>query len=196
MIVYVSLIYASREIEIIMLFAGQFGNEAINFALKRWIREERPKEMHGEGYGMPSSHAQFMAFWSVSLTLFMLVRHQPNENSHSWSRHWGNRLIISVASILTAAAVAMSRIYLRYHTEKQVLVGVAAGTVTAVLYYVVTGWARASGLVDYFLERPEIRWLRIRDLVIQEEIVDAGWREWENKRAIARKKKSKVAKKA
>jgi dolichyldiphosphatase len=196
MIVYVSLIYASREIEIILLFAGQFGNEAINFALKRWIREERPKGMHKEGYGMPSSHAQFMAFWSVYLTLFMLVRHQPGEKSNSWSRHWSNRLIISAASMLTAAAVSMSRIYLHYHTEKQVLVGIAAGTCTAVSYYIVTGWARSSGLVDYFLERPEIRWLRVRDLVIQEEIADAGWREWENKRANARKKKSKAAKKA
>lgn len=31
-------------------------------------------EMHGNGYGMPSSHAQFVAFFSVYITLWVFLR--------------------------------------------------------------------------------------------------------------------------
>jgi dolichyldiphosphatase len=42
-IMYVTLMWASREVEIWMMFAGQMACEALNFGLKRWIREERPR---------------------------------------------------------------------------------------------------------------------------------------------------------
>lgn len=42
MIVYVVLIYAQRELEIILALAGQLGCEAINYVLKRVIKEARP----------------------------------------------------------------------------------------------------------------------------------------------------------
>lgn len=42
-VAYVTLIWATREVEIFLMFAGQMGCEALNFGLKRWIREERPK---------------------------------------------------------------------------------------------------------------------------------------------------------
>ncbi|CAG9943265.1 unnamed protein product [Clonostachys rosea f. rosea IK726] len=78
-VVYATLIWSTREVEIGLTFAGQLACEALNFALKRLIKEERPAAMHGKGYGMPSSHAQFVAFWSVSLGLFLLVRHKPSK---------------------------------------------------------------------------------------------------------------------
>lgn len=46
-VIYVTLIWASREMEIAMMFAGQMGCEAFNFALKRLIQEERPKGKQG-----------------------------------------------------------------------------------------------------------------------------------------------------
>lgn len=42
MITYVALIWSTREIEILLMFAGQMGCEGLNWILKRWIREERP----------------------------------------------------------------------------------------------------------------------------------------------------------
>ncbi|KAH0828334.1 hypothetical protein FOPE_01688 [Fonsecaea pedrosoi] len=42
-VVYVTLIWASREAEIFLMFAGQMACEVVNFGLKRLIREERPK---------------------------------------------------------------------------------------------------------------------------------------------------------
>jgi dolichyldiphosphatase len=43
MVVYVTLIYARREIEVILMFIGQLLSELANWILKRIIREERPK---------------------------------------------------------------------------------------------------------------------------------------------------------
>ena len=42
MIVYVALIWSTREIEILLMFAGHLGCEALNWILKRLIKEERP----------------------------------------------------------------------------------------------------------------------------------------------------------
>lgn len=42
-VIYVTLIWASREIEILMMFAGQMACESLNWILKRWIKEDRPK---------------------------------------------------------------------------------------------------------------------------------------------------------
>ena len=39
------------------------------------------------------------------------------------------------------------------------------------------------GLVDGLLEIPPARWLRLKDLVIGEDLVDAGWERWELRRA-------------
>lgn len=39
---YVALIWSTREIEILLMFAGQMGCEGLNWILKRVIKEERP----------------------------------------------------------------------------------------------------------------------------------------------------------
>ena len=41
-IVYTALIWSTREIEILLMFAGQMACEAFNWLLKRYIQEERP----------------------------------------------------------------------------------------------------------------------------------------------------------
>jgi len=42
-VVYATLIWSSREVEILLMFAGQMGCEALNFLLKRIIKQERPE---------------------------------------------------------------------------------------------------------------------------------------------------------
>ena len=42
-IMYVTLIWATREVEILMMFGGQMACEALNWGLKRYIKEDRPK---------------------------------------------------------------------------------------------------------------------------------------------------------
>lgn len=41
-ITYAALTWSTREIEILLMFAGQMGCEALNWGLKRYIKEERP----------------------------------------------------------------------------------------------------------------------------------------------------------
>ncbi|KAK0775823.1 hypothetical protein LTR59_014410 [Friedmanniomyces endolithicus] len=188
-ITYVALIWSTREVEILLMFAGQMGCEAFNWLLKRTIKEQRPPrayirihihfhahpqtgqvicsaeadEMHGKGYGMPSSHAQFVAFFSAFLTLFLLFRHNPHHphasSTHAPTPYW-QRLSLALLSMVSAGAVAQSRVYLYYHTPRQV------------------HWR----WVDEALDTSLARWLRLRDLVVNEDLVDAGWERWELRR--------------
>lgn len=143
---------------------------------------------------MPSSHAQFVAYFSTFLILFMLFRHDPHNHPHASHTHlpipYWQRLVLSVAALAAAAAVAQSRVYLNYHKPRQVYVGVAAGMVCAVMWFAAVGIARRVGLVEQLLELQPLRWARFRDLVIHEDLVDAGWERWESRR---RKKFTKAA---
>ncbi|KAK5404415.1 hypothetical protein LTR06_009562 [Exophiala xenobiotica] len=186
-VTYVTLIWASREVEILLMFAGQMACEALNFALKRLIREERPQQMHGKGYGMPSSHSQFVTFFALSLTLWLLFRHIPTSSTTSYSPSTlSERVLLSLLACMGAGAVAASRVYLNYHTPKQVLVGVAAGAVFAVIWFLFTTLLRRWGLIDWALENWISRKFRFRDLITTEDIQDAGWGRWETRRKARR----------
>ncbi|PIA15169.1 hypothetical protein COEREDRAFT_82157, partial [Coemansia reversa NRRL 1564] len=58
-----SIVFGRREAAGILLLLGQLLNEAFNLVLKLAIREDRPNIQLGDGYGMPSSHSQFMGFF-------------------------------------------------------------------------------------------------------------------------------------
>ncbi|CAH1769725.1 5277_t:CDS:2 [Entrophospora sp. SA101] len=62
MVAYVTIIVSRREVAGINIFIGQSICELFNAILKRWLREKRPTDRLGTGYGMPLSHAQFIAF--------------------------------------------------------------------------------------------------------------------------------------
>ncbi|KID87067.1 dolichyl pyrophosphate phosphatase, partial [Metarhizium majus ARSEF 297] len=195
-IVYTTLILSTREVEIALMFAGQLGCEALNFLVKRLIKEERPRKIHGKGYGMPSSHAQFVAFWSVSLALFLLVRHRPHPQPHgtsnsdsaspSQNRAWSmlERVGLSLLAAAVAAATAWSRIYLNYHTPRQVIVGSVAGVLIALGWFAVTAVARQTGLLAWGLELPIAKLLRVRDLIVSEDVCQAGWEKWERRNKV------------
>jgi dolichyldiphosphatase len=138
--------------------------------------------MHGKGYGMPSSHAQFVSFFSVTLTLFLLFRHVPHPTETHTPFTFGGRVMLSLLALASAGAVATSRIYLSYHTPKQVMVGVAAGAAFAILWFGFTTILRKTGWVEWALETWIARMLRVRDLVVQEDLVDSGWARWVERR--------------
>lgn len=185
-VVYTTLIWSSREAEVALMFAGQLACEALNWCLKRLIKEERPRQMYGKGYGMPSSHAQFVSFFSLYLALFLLFRHQPHPTHTHTPTTFAQRLALSTLALASAAAVAFSRIYLSYHTDKQVLVGCAAGAVFALVWFGFTSWLRRSGWLEWALELGLAKALRFRDLVVEEDLVDAGWARWEERRKLRR----------
>lgn len=132
---------------------------------------------------MPSSHAQFVAFFSVSLTLFLLFRHTPKPSSaYHTPLTLTARALLSLIAVLCASAVAASRIYLNYHTLKQVLVGCGAGAFSAVAWFVVMDLLRRQGWIEWTLDTQGARMLRMRDLVIEEDLAEAGWEKWEARR--------------
>ena len=142
--------------------------------------------MYGKGYGMPSSHAQFVTFFSLSLTLFMLLRHAPAPSTTHTPTSFLERLALSVLACICAGAVAASRVYLNYHTPKQVLVGCAAGAATTIVWFLFTALLRKYGWIEWALENPLARALRMRDLVVTEDLADAGWGRWESRRQARR----------
>jgi dolichyldiphosphatase len=142
--------------------------------------------MNGNGYGMPSSHAQFVTFFTLYLTLFLLLRHVPSPHAPTPSPLC-DRLLLSLLALSCAAVVAASRVYLNYHTPRQVLAGCYAGAVLAVGWFVVTAWLRRNGWVAWGLETDLARMFRVRDLVVEEDLADAGWARWQE--ALRRKGK-------
>lgn len=83
---------------------------------------------------------------------------------------------------LGAAGVAVSRIYLNYHTPRQVLAGCGAGIVCACGWFVLTSLLRRWGVVEWIIDMTVARLLRIRDLLVSEDLAEAGWQRWEDRR--------------
>lgn len=94
--------------------------------------------MYGKGYGMPSSHAQFVAFFAVyfSLWIYLRARHLPTYE----------RVLISATSVVASVAISISRIYLSYHTRLQVACGYSVGVVFALAWFGFTTWLRVTTL--------------------------------------------------
>ena len=133
-----------------------------------------------KGYGMPSSHAQFVAFFSVYLTLFLLFRHSPHPSDTHTPTTLNQRILLAAWSFVFAATVCTSRVYLQYHTVNQVLVGCFVGVFTAVAWFGVTTVARRNGWIQRALESRELMMLRVRDLVVEEDLAESGWERWKN----------------
>jgi dolichyldiphosphatase len=143
---------------------------------------------------MPSSHAQFVSYFAVSLTLFLLLRHNPHAPNTSTTHiptSTFERLALSVLVIAGAAAVALSRTYLSYHTDRQILVGCVVGALFAVFWYLFTAYLRRSGWLDWALDTSIAKFFRLRDLVVSEDLVDAGWERWQQRRSKRSEQKSK-----
>ena len=206
------------------MFLGQLACEALNFLLKRLIKEDRPSSSHattplGKGYGMPSSHAQFAWFWAVAVGLFLMVRHRPVPRPHTLTTskverkdpaladvprayragglraasqsveayahtHWTTtqRAGASAGALVVAALVAWSRVYLGYHSVRQVVAGCVAGAGCGAAWFAVTYVLRETGVLAWGLEMPVARWFRVRDLVVGEDLCQAGWEKWEERR--------------
>jgi dolichyldiphosphatase len=128
---------------------------------------------------MPSSHAQFTAFFAAYLSLFLLARHAPvrGRTPTPWPR--AVRGALALAACAGAALVAASRVVLGYHTVAQTAAGCGAGVVAAGAWFGITAWARRAGWVRWAVGWPVARALRVRDLLPEEDLADAGWARWQ-----------------
>jgi len=198
-IVYVTLVWAHRELEIVLMLGGQLFCEGINWILKRLIKETRPsRHATGKGYGMPSSHAQFIYFFASYLSLWMLyrVRYLPRVQRH---------LISGTVQIL-AFLVALSRVYLHYHTPRQVIVGVFAGSIIGIFWFLATEVLKnaADGVLwDLLLDNPISRSLLLKDMCSEIMLQQMEWNVWCDERSrrkssiqFRRSNESKIRKEA
>lgn len=81
-VAYFALVIFGRRLSLALLAIGSVGNEALSLVLKRLVKAPRPfpHKLHvGDGYGMPSSHAQAGAFvlaWGVGYALSLEERYE------------------------------------------------------------------------------------------------------------------------
>mmetsp|Transcript_8585 Transcript_8585/g.26071 ORF Transcript_8585/g.26071 Transcript_8585/m.26071 type:complete len:240 (-) Transcript_8585:311-1030(-) len=90
--------------------------------LKTLINEARPVGARKEDPGMPSSHAQSLAFLSSYAALELVALGDPAPG------------VLAAATLAAGAFLSWLRVALGFHTAAQVLVGHALGTVTAMAW--------------------------------------------------------------
>ncbi|KAF9258940.1 PAP2-domain-containing protein [Marasmius fiardii PR-910] len=165
---YAALAVQSRELTIIVMWAGQLTNEALNYIIKHIIREDRPTDMVGNGYGFPSSHSQYMGYFSSFLILHMFFKHRFSSSGYPLLDR-AFRALIYLALLAWAGAVAYSRYRLNYHTPHQIYWGLFIGSSFAVsLYATFELLPFSSALKSFILTNPVSEFLEIRD----------GWAVW------------------
>ncbi|CAJ0892985.1 5822_t:CDS:2 [Entrophospora sp. SA101] len=141
MVAYVTIIVSRREVAGINIFIGQSICELFNAILKRWLREKRPTDRLGTGYGMPLSHAQFIAFLQF-LQFYIYI------------------------------TVSYSRIYLNYHTTKQVLFGNLFGSIFALVWYIIIeSLIRPLGFYKYLINTDLARSFYLRDSALVPDVL-------------------------
>ncbi|CAG9809213.1 unnamed protein product [Chironomus riparius] len=121
-----------RDLHTIFYFVGITLNELLNMFLKYAIQEPRPvaRDNYYVQYGMPSSHSQFMLFFTVYTILFLYKRLHTNSLIERAFRAIG-----VVVCIVLTALVCYGRVYLLYHTVSQVIVGGLIGAFAGLFYF-------------------------------------------------------------
>ncbi|CCH45627.1 Dolichyldiphosphatase [Wickerhamomyces ciferrii] len=162
LIFYLSWFIVTREIEPVIIAGGQVVNDIINNIVKNIIKEERPLAIDGfqsnglrSGYGMPSAHSQFMGFFAIFFTLKIWL---------NWKDLTCIRKILGTLGVyILGSLVAFSRVYLYYHSYKQVAVGVLLGTAIGAPYFLVTSIARSLGLIDWIISWKIVNLFWVKD---------------------------------
>jgi dolichyldiphosphatase len=154
----VALLLVQRDWDTFVFLIGNLTNVALNGVLKRVIRESRPLRSCGAGvhspfkagsheeFGMPSNHAQFMGFVAMFMMLYLQARSQ---------RPTLEKTSTIVSAWCAAALCSYSRVYLGYHTTRQVVVGTGVGALFGLawfllyVYYLELLGRKVSALVLY-----------------------------------------------
>ncbi|KAF9955606.1 hypothetical protein BGZ72_003588 [Mortierella alpina] len=178
---YVCIILVTRDIKPAVMFAGQLANEVINQILKRLVKEARPTEYLGDGYGMPSSHSQFMAYFATYAIILMYRRGvSPGEIIPH---------IFSVVVVVWAALVVYSRVHLYYHTWQQVVAGTICGIIFALIYYFIANkFLRSTGIFEWIVNHPWARELHVRDTHSIPDLAKFDWEMWQQYRKLGQGK--------
>lgn len=164
----------TREIEPCLLAVGQVINDITSSVFKKLVKYERPlngrvfKESGGLTWGMPSSHSQFIAFWSTYCTLMYLWHYPPKAvfNLPFNIRKFEKGLVKLLGCsglVVSVSLVVASRLYFEYHNVNQVIVGLSLGSLLGSLWYLLVCVVRDIGLINWVLH-----W-RIADILLMKD---------------------------
>ena len=160
--------------------------------------------MHWKGYGMPSSHAQFVAFFSVYTTLWVFLRWDniaPSCRSMLElisvirCNHFPllKRVAVTILSFSGASAISLSRIYLSYHTPKQVLAGNIAGAGLAIFWFCTTSYLRRCDI--RMVDRTPWQWIMwagsfiwMKDMCLDVDLVEHDYNIWKTHSQVGMQK--------
>ncbi|KAG2103140.1 uncharacterized protein F5147DRAFT_746768 [Suillus discolor] len=185
---YAVLAVYTRELTIINMWAGQLLSEALNLVLKHIFKQERPvdSQLHLNGYGFPSSHSQYMGYFSAFLICHVYFRHRFTSTG-SIVLDQLFRIVVYLGLAAWCAIVAYSRLHLLYHTPHQVKWGLVIGIVLGVSHYVCTELLSAKfpdsmfGRIRFaIVNHPISVWLQLRDGwgVWADGGREAEWKQW------------------
>ncbi|KAF9447725.1 PAP2-domain-containing protein [Macrolepiota fuliginosa MF-IS2] len=171
---YAALAVQTREYLVIVMWAGQFFGEVLNYAIKRVVKQDRPIQSIGNGYGFPSSHSQYMAYFATFLTCHLFFKHRfASTGSKIFDQLW--RLVVYAGLLAWAGVVAYSRHHLGYHSWYQIIWGLGIGSVLGISLYLAVDLiptkfptSLLGHIKRFVLDHPLSRWLQIRD----------GWEIW------------------
>lgn len=121
-----TLVIFKREFQSLFVLFGLLINELLNKILKQLFKHSRPEatQLLNSQYGMPSSHAQFMFFFAVSVTFMIHIRNKERLKNFTF---------------FLACWVAFTRVHLAYHTVWQVIVGALFGCMFGCIWTHVIG---------------------------------------------------------
>ncbi|KAH8833052.1 hypothetical protein DL96DRAFT_1584481 [Flagelloscypha sp. PMI_526] len=156
------------------MWAGQFFGEGLNWVIKRIVKQERPILEIGDGYGFPSSHSQYMGYFTSFLVCHLYFRHRfASSGFPLLDQLW--RICVYAALYGWAGVVAYSRYHLGYHAPHQIYWGLGIGIMLGTSLYFVAellpSWYPKSllgQLKKFAVTNPISTWCQIRD----------GWALW------------------
>ncbi|KAF8943756.1 hypothetical protein BGZ47_005080 [Haplosporangium gracile] len=178
---YVAVMLTTRDLTVILMLAGQLLNECVNFVLKRLVKQARPTEYLGDGYGMPSSHSQFMAYFA---TYMIILMYRNGASSRAVSPH-----VVTALVLIWSILVVYSRVHLYYHTWQQVVAGTICGCLFAAGYYFfVSRFLRSRGMQNWMLDNPFGQWAHIVDREQIDNVYEWEWNQFQQWRKITQGK--------
>lgn len=195
---YTSLAVFTRELTILIMWAGQLSCEASNYLLKHLFKQPRPNAALGDGYGFPSSHSQYMAYFAAFLICHVGFRHRfPPTGSKRVDLFL--RLLVVLGLITWAGGVAYSRYALGYHSAPQVLWGIGIGISFGTGFYTLTELIPTrcpksvlGRIRTWILMNGVSTWFRVRDgwLIWGDAGHEAEWEAWRRALAVTDRTKS------
>ncbi|KAG0225835.1 dolichyldiphosphatase [Mortierella sp. GBAus27b] len=169
---YVAVVVVDRDLKPLVMLAGQVLSEGLNAVMKRIIKQARPTTYIGDGYGMPSSHSQFMTYFATYSILLMYRRDVAPDDFLP--------PLVSALAVIWAALVVYSRVHLYYHTWQQVVAGTICGIAFALgYYYFVYDILRPSGIFEWIVDQPLARQFYVRDTDAIPDLAKFEWDMWQ-----------------